>query len=58
MCICLDEDDKLELSSVTKGSSSVKTVTDKVLGGDLRLFKRGGQVLVSRGDKVFTMRMK
>lgn len=58
VCICLDEEDKLELSSVTKGSSSVKTVTDQVLGGDLRLFKRGGQVLAARGNKVFTMRMK
>lgn len=58
MCICMDEDDKLELTSVNMGSSSVKTITDKMLGGDLRLFKRGGQVFMSRGDKVFSMRMR
>lgn len=58
VCICLNEDDKLELTSVSKGSTQMKTVEDQVLGGDLRLFKRGGQVLMARGDKVFTMRMK
>lgn len=58
VCICLDEDDKLELSSVAKGSTSIKTIADQVLGGDLRLFKRGGQVLMARGDKVFSMRMR
>lgn len=58
VCICLDEDDKLELTSANKGSTQMKTIEDKVLGGDLRLFKRGSQVLMARGDKVFTMRMK
>lgn len=58
VCICLNEDDKLELTSVSKGSNSMKVVEDTVLGGDMRLFKRGAQVLVARGDKVFTMRMK
>lgn len=58
VCICLDEDDKLELTSANKGSTQMKTIEDKVLGGDLRLFKRGSQVLMARGDKVFTMKMK
>jgi len=58
VCVCLNEDDKIELSSVRKGSTAVKTVTDNVLGGDMRLFKRGAEVLVARGDRVYTMRMK
>ena len=58
VCICLNEDDKLELTSVHMGSTQVKTVEDKVLGGDLRLSKRGAQVLMSKGNQLFTMRMK
>lgn len=36
----------------------MKTVTDKAIGGDMRLFKQGAQVLVARGSKVFFMKMK
>jgi hypothetical protein len=58
VCILLDADnDCIELSSTKKGSTQVKTMTDSVIGG-VRLFKRGAQVLVARGDRVFTMRMK
>ena len=58
VCVCLDEEDKLELSSITTGSTSIKTVTDNVLGGDLRLFKHGAQVLASRGNALYSMRLK
>lgn len=59
VCVLLDEDnDCIELFSTKKGSTQVKTVTDNVLGGDMRLFKRGAQVLVARGDRVYTMRMQ
>jgi hypothetical protein len=59
ICILLDADhDCLELSSVRKGSTAVKTITDKAIGGDMRLFKRGAQVLVAQGNRVFTMTMK
>ena len=58
VCVCINEEDKIELMSVRRGSTSVKTVTDNVLGGDMRLFKRGSQVLVSRGNHLYTMTMK
>jgi len=59
VCILLDGDnDCIELSSTKMGSTQVKTVTDSVIGGDMRLFKRGTQVLVARADRVYTMRMK
>jgi hypothetical protein len=57
VCLCLDEDDKLELTSVHMGSTAMKTIDDKMLGGDLRLYKRGSQVLAVRGDRLYTMRM-
>jgi len=59
VCILLDGDnDCLELSSTKKDATQVKTVTDAVIGGDMRLYKRGAQVLVARGEHLYTMRMK
>ena len=59
VCVLLDEtNDCLELISVRKGSTQMKTITDNLIGGDMRLFKSGAQVLVARGDKVYQMRMK
>lgn len=58
VCVVLNEDDKIELSSTRIGSSTVKNVTDNVLGGDMRLFKRGAEILVAKGQRIYTMRMK
>jgi len=59
VCVLLDGDnDCIELSATKKGSTQVKTVTDVVIGGDMRLFKRGAQVLVARGSTVYAMKMK
>ncbi len=59
VCVLLDGDnDCIELSATKKGSTQVKTITDAVIGGDMRLFKRGAQVLVARGIAVFAMKMK
>jgi len=57
-CVCLNEDEELELFSSRKGSKSVKTISDPVLGGDMRLAKDGGTVLFHRGNKLYKMRMK
>lgn len=58
VCVCLNEDEQLELFSNRMGSKSVKTIEDPVLGGDMRLTKHHGQVRFSRGGKVYGMRMK
>jgi len=58
VCVSLTEDDKLELFSVRKGSTQVKVIDDQMLGGDMILGKRGGQVVFSRGNKVYKMRMR
>lgn len=58
VCVCLNEDEQLELFSSKVGSKSVKTIEDPVLGGDMRLTKHHGQVRFSRGDKIYGMRMK
>jgi len=58
VCICMNEEDKLELFSVKTGSASVKLVDDPVLGADMHLFKQGGRVVFPRGTKLQSMRMK
>lgn len=58
VCVCLTEEDKLEVFSGRKGSSSVKVIEDKVLGADMILAKHGGTVLFARGNKVYRMKMK
>lgn len=58
VCVCLTEDENLELFSAKKGSSSVKVVEDKALGNDMRLVKRSGRLGFTRGESIFEMRMK
>lgn len=58
VCVCLNEEEKLELFSARRGSSGLKYVEDPVLGSDMLLGKQGGTVLFARGNKVYKMRMK
>lgn len=58
VCVCLNEDEELELFSCKKGSQSMKTVQDPVLGGDMRLVKDHGQLQFFRGNKLYRMKMK
>jgi hypothetical protein len=58
VCVCLTEDENLELFSSKKGSAAVKVVEDKVLGNDMRLVKRNGRLGFTRGETLFEMRMK
>ena len=58
VCVCLNEDEQLELFSARMGASTIKLLEDPALGGDMQLASRGGELLFSRGDAVFSMRMK
>lgn len=58
VCVCLTEEEKLEVFRAAKGHTGMKVVEDKTLGSDMRLFKQAGAVLFSRGGKVYRMRMK
>ena len=58
VCICLTEEEKLELFSAKKGSTALKVVEDKALSGDMILAKKAGTLLFARGEKVYTMRMR
>jgi len=58
VCVCLTEDDRLELFSAKKGSAQIKVVDDKMLGGDMLLVKRGGRLGFVRGHTLYEMRMQ
>ena len=58
VCVCLTEEDKLELFSNRKGSTSVKIVDDSAMSSDMTLAKQGGSVLALHGKKVFKLKMK
>lgn len=58
ICVCLNEEEKLEIFSAALGAVSIKYVEDKALSGDMRLYSMGGTVLFSKGNKVYRMKMK
>lgn len=58
VCVCLNEEEKLEMFSAKQGSKSIKYVEDKGLSGDMLLSQNVGKVLFSQGHKVYTMRMR
>lgn len=57
VCVCLDDDERIEVFSARKGSASVKIIADPVLGSDMRLVNDGTRVLFHRGAKLYSMRM-
>lgn len=58
VCVCLTEDDKLEAFPSKKGSTAMKVVEDKALGGDMILAKHAGSVLFARGNRIYRMKLK
>lgn len=58
VCVCLNEDEELEVFSGRRGSKTVKTIRDPMLGGDMRLLRQGGRVLFHRGNKLYRMKMR
>ena len=58
VCVSLTEEDKLELFSSRKDSTSIKTIEDPELGSDMTLAKWGGSVVFARGSKVFSLKRR
>jgi hypothetical protein len=55
VCVCLNEDAKLELFSARKGSAAMRVVEDKALHGGMRLYRRAGKVLFSDGSTLYSL---
>jgi hypothetical protein len=58
ICVSITEEEKLEAFSNHKGSATIKTVEDPVIGGDMKLGKHAGGVIVAKGNKIYRMKMK
>ena len=58
VCVCITEEEKLEMFKAIKGHAALKIVEDKILDSEMRLAKHAGKLLFYRGNKVFQMSMK
>lgn len=58
ICICLTEEEKIELFSNQVGSSGVKSVDDPAVVADMRLCHSGNEVRFAHGKKLYTFAMK
>jgi len=57
ICICLTEDEEIEVFSASRGSTKVRVIKDSAIGNDMSLFKKGDAVLFPKGDKIFRLRL-
>lgn len=58
VCVCLAEDDSLEVFSNRKDSPAFKRVVDDALGADLTLRREPGRVLCHRGSSLFRLSLR
>jgi len=58
VCICMTEEEKLEVFSVRRGSTGMKVVDDPTLAADMRLHRQGVRVVLPRRNRVQSMRLK
>jgi len=58
VCVHLTEDEDLELFSSRKDSANLKQMSDRVLGGDMRLFAMGSTLMFARDNCVYSMTMR
>jgi len=58
VCAHIDEVEDLVLFGATPTVDGVKRISDPMIGGDMRLFKRGNEVLFARGSQLFKLSMR
>lgn len=58
ICICLTEEEKIEIFSCRKDSQNVKSIDDPAIEADMRLCHNGSQTMFAKGKKLYTMSMK
>ncbi len=56
-CVHLLDEEKLEIFSNRKNSSSIKEIDDKIITTDMKLFKHSGGILFSKNNKLFSLKM-
>lgn len=58
ICVAIDEEERLEVFSSRKGSVGMKKVDDPAVRSDMRLGKKGGQVVFPQNNKLFGMSLR
>lgn len=58
VCVCLNEEEKIEAFSAKKDAKGIRLIEDSALGSDLRLMVVGGKVGFERAGKIYQMTMK
>lgn len=58
ICVCLTEDEKVEILSNQKDSASVKSIDDPAIDGNMRLCHSGNQVRFARDRKIYSIAVK
>lgn len=58
ICVCLTEEEKIEIFSNQKDSASVKSIDDPVIEADMRLCHAGDQVRFAKGEKIYSFAVK
>lgn len=58
ICICLTEEEKIEIFSGIKDAIGVKCISDPAVKGDMHLCHTGSQARLAHGDKLYNFSMK
>lgn len=58
VCVCLTEQERIEIFSNQKDSSAVKSIQDPAISTDMRLCHNGNQVRFAQGSKLYSMSVK
>ena len=58
ICVCITEEEKVELFANQVGSTSVKVVDDPAVVGDMRVCHSGNEIRFAHGNKLYQFAMK
>jgi hypothetical protein len=58
ICVSMTENETIEVFSNAKGANKFRVVADPSLSGEMRLFKKGGKVVFTKGDKLYSLSLK
>lgn len=58
ICVLMNEEEQLELFSISMGSKPIKIIEDDSLSGGMKLHTNGSDVLFFKGKKAYSMKMK
>lgn len=58
VCVCINEDEKIEIFSNKKGSSQIKILEDPEIDNAWKLFHDGSSILFANGKKLYRISIK